>query len=531
MSTSVETDLGRSDRGGMIKAAWVVGAATLLSRVLGLIRDAVLAFLLGATPAADAFFVAFRIPNLVRQLFGEGALASSFVPVYTDVLEKRGRSEAARFSDSLFSVLLMVLVVISAAGVIFAPEVVRTMAYGFTPGSFIHQQTVMLTRWMFPYVLLVCVAAYGMGILNAHRHFLAPSLAPTLLNVSIILFALYVSPRAAEPTLALAWGVLVGGLLQALFQVPSLVSRGVMPRFILPRLTPEIRRVAVMMGPAVLGVAVYQVNILVDTLLASFLPTGSITYLWYGNRMMQFPLGVFGIALATAALPTLSSQVAEGRLGDFTRTVSYSVGLTAFIGFPAALGLVSLRTPIMATLFGRGAFSVSDVAGSASALLFYSLGLPFFIGVKILGRAFFAREDTRVPFLAAIAALICNAVLNLILMGPMLWSGLALATTLASALNFTILAVVFSRREGRGWIGYGLFPEVVRSLAASILMAMVTIFAAGRIPWNELPTTLRALWLLGCVTLGIVVYSAICLALGSQGMKTVKNRILNRKAH
>lgn len=521
--------ISQKESGKVIRAAGVVGGATFVSRVLGLVRDAVMAYLFGATITADAFYVAFRIPNLARQLLGEGALAASFVPVYTDVLEKDGNEEASRFADGLFTLLVIVLVVLSAAFVLFAPLVVRCVAWGFEPGSEAFRQTVVLTRWLSPYMLLVCIAAMGMGILNAHRHFLAPAAAPALLNLSIIVFALTISTRLENPILGVAWGVLAGGLLQIIIQFPPLRNRGVIPRFSRGVMSPGVRRVGIMMGPAALGIAVYQVNMLVDTLLASFLPTGSITYLWYGNRMMQFPLGVFGIALATAALPTLSTQHTEGRTDDFIRTVSLSLGLTAFIGIPAAFGLISLREPIIATLFGRGAFGVHDVSGAASALLFYSTGLPFFISIKILGRAFFAMENTRIPFAAAAAAMVANIFLNLLLMGPMLHSGLALATSIASVLNFGILAVVFSRRVDSSWAGGSLPGEILKSLVSAAVMSTAVTWAASRVVWSDLGTAAGVLGLSGCVLLGIIVYSITALILGCDGMRTVKNRLLDRK--
>ncbi|MCK5352318.1 murein biosynthesis integral membrane protein MurJ, partial [bacterium] len=255
----------------MIREAGVVGGATVVSRVLGLVRDAVMAAIFGATPAADAFFVAFRIPNLMRQLFGEGALASSFVPVYTDILEKKGKKEAGQFASNLFSLLILVLTVLTVLGVLFAPYLVRVIALGFNPGSEVFNLTVLLTRWMLPYMVFICAAAMGMGILNSHHHFLTPAAAPALLNVSIIIAALLVAPGLTVPITALAWGVLVGGVLQLLVQLPPMKRRGVMPGIRIPVLTPEVRRMAIIMGPAVLGVAVYQVNVLVDTLLASFL--------------------------------------------------------------------------------------------------------------------------------------------------------------------------------------------------------------------------------------------------------------------
>ena len=512
----------------IVRAAGVVGGATVISRVLGLVRDAVLAFLFGATPAADAFFVAFRIPNLMRQLFGEGALASSFVPVYTDILEHQGKDEARRFTDGLFTLVFFLLAAISVAGVLLAPTVVRCIAYGFDPGSDQFNLTVLLTRWMFPYTLLICVAALGMGLLNAHRHFLTPALAPALLNVSIIGFAVVISPMLEKPIVAVAWGVLIGGVLQVIIQLKPLHTRESIPRLSAGLMTPGVRRVGAMMVPAALGVAVYQVNMLVDTLLASVLPSGSITYLWYGNRMVQFPLGVFGIALATAALPTLSRQYSEGRREDFTGTVSFALSLTVFIALPAAMGLMILKEPIMATLFGRGAFGAVEVRGAAGALMFYSVGLPFFIGVKILGRAFYAMENTRVPFAAASAAMVVNVLLNLILMGPLLHGGLALATSLSSALNFGILAVVFTRRFRMPLLSGELLKETAKSLVSAVIMSAAVLWAAGQTQWLDVGTGHRIAGLLGCMALGIIVYSVSALIMGSDGIKAVKARFSGR---
>ncbi len=517
-----------SDRRTILRNAGIVGAATVASRVLGLLRDAVLAAMLGASFWADAFFVAFRIPNLSRQLLGEGALSASFVPVYTDVLQKKGEESVKEFSDHLFSLLVLVLTLLTLAGIFFAPWLVRIIALGFDPDSEIFTTTVLLTRWMLPYMIFVCAAALGMGILNSRGHFLTPALAPALLNLSIISFALLVAPSLPVPVVGVAWGVLVGGLLQLLIQYPPMKAMGVLPTFGIPSLTPEVRRVGIMMGPAILGVTVYQLNILVDTVLASFLPTGSITYLWYGNRMMQFPLGVFGIALATAALPTMSRQVSEGRREDFWKTVSFSLGLTAFIGFPAALGLIALREPIMAALFGRGAFGVADVAGAGRALFFYSLGLPFFIGIKILGRAFFARENTKIPFTAASLAFLVNAVLDVVLMGPMGHAGLALATSLASIFNFLFLASSFTRREGVGWMDEDLLKESARAMAAALIMFTVVWAATRGFTWMDLSTLQRVGGLFGCMGLGFGVYFAAALVFGCKGLKTLKNRFLSR---
>jgi putative peptidoglycan lipid II flippase len=514
---STGVSLKQHERGKIVGAAWVVGLATVASRVTGLVRDSLMAFFFGAGPIADAFYVAFRIPNLFRQLFGEGALSASFVPVYTDVLHREGKESAKRFANALFTLLFLVVALVCLLGMACAPQVVKLVALGFKSGSAEYDLAVLLTRWMFPYLLLVCVAALDGGVLNAHDHFFSPAFAPVLLNLAMIAF-LWGSPGLPVPILAAAWGVLAGGVLQMLLQWPPLGKLGVLPRFSRDLFHPGVRRVALMMGPAVLGVTVYQINMVVDTMVASFLPAGSITYLWYGNRLVQFPLGVFGIALATAALPTLSQQYCQGRRGDYFHTISFSLSLTAFVGLPAALGMMALADPIMATLFGRGAFGAADVHGAGTALLFYSVGLPFFIGVKILGRAFYAQEDTRTPFLAAIVAMVTNIVFILLLKGPLAHGGLALATSLASALNFAQLAVIFTRRNGGSWMGHGLIPELVKALFAACAMGAAVMAAANAIAWLAIPALPRIAALVGCMALGVVVYCGVATVFRSEGM-------------
>ncbi len=516
-----------AEKGRLLGAAWVIGAATVVSRVTGLVRDSAMAFFFGAGWVADAFYVAFRIPNLFRQLFGEGALSASFVPVYTDILTREGIESARRFANALLTLMVLVVSGVCLLGMAFAPQVVRVVALGYVPGTPEYDLAVLLTRWMFPYLLLVCVAALDGGVLNAHDRFFAPAFAPVLLNLAMIAF-LWGSPSLPVPILAAAWGVLAGGVLQMLLQWGPLARLRSLPRFSRDLFHPGVRRVALLMGPAVLGVTVYQVNMVVDTMVATFLPGGSITYLWYGNRLVQFPLGVFGIALATAALPTLSRQVSEGRREDYFHTISFSLSLTAFIGFPAALGMMALADPIMAALFGRGAFTAADVHGAGTALVWYSLGLPFFIGVKILGRAFYAQEDTRTPFTAAVVALFSNLGFIFLLKGPLLHGGLALATSLASALNFGQLAVVFTRRNGTAWAGWPLLREGGKSLLASLVMGGACLAAARGIPWMELRTLPRVAALFGCVALGVVVYSAVAALLRCEAMAAVVRRVRAR---
>ncbi len=495
-----------SEAAHITKAAGIVGAATLLSRIFGFVRDLVMAWFFGAGLVADAFFVAFRIPNLLRRLFAEGSLTISFIPVFGECLHKQGREEAFRLARSAWWLLTIILLVVTVLGILVAPVIVRIVAPGFLDSSAKFDLTVLLTRIMFPYIFFIGIVALSMGILNALGHFAAPALAPVLLNIAMIGSMLLISPHLAKPSVGLAMGVIIGGALQLSLQIPVLIRKGFSPFVLGPLYHSGIRRIGLLMTPAVFGAAVYQINILIGTLLASLLPEGSVSYLYYADRLVQFPLGVFAIALATAVLPSLSRQAAAKDMEGLRESFSHALRLVFFITIPAMTGLIVLREPIVGLLFQRGAFDPATTRLTAEALLYYALGLWAFSGVRIVVSAFYALQDTKTPVVVAVISLVVNIVLSILLMGPMRHGGLALATSLASGVNLILLTMALKKRLGR--IGArDMVRSVFRSVACSAVMGttigVVAVWAGpkyGSSSWGML------IWVLGSVVAGSILY-------------------------
>ncbi|MFW5722352.1 MAG: murein biosynthesis integral membrane protein MurJ [Desulfohalobiaceae bacterium] len=452
---------GRSQT--IARNASVVAGATLASRVLGFVRDVIIAGVLGAGPMADAFFVAFRIPNLLRRLFAEGSLTMAFVPVFTRTLRDRGREAAYTLGRSTLAWLLLILGLLTLAALVLAEPMTLLIAPGFTTESEVFAHTVSLVRICFPYIVFISAMALSMGILNSMGHFLMPALAPCLLNLSLIGFGTGAYLLGFSVSTALAWGVLAAGLGQWMLLQPALSRKGFSWRGGWSLTDPGVRRVGVLMLPTVLGAAVYQVNVVLGTVLASFLAQGSISYLYYADRLVQFPLGVFGVAVSTAALPSLSSLASPEQRGEFLKTVRLSLNLTLFISLPATAGLIALNTPIVQVLFGRGEFGEAAVSSTAWALAGYGVGLPAFCCIRSLVSAFYALEDTRTPVLVAIVCLGLYLVTGLWLMGPLDHVGLALATSVSSWANVLLLGWLLRRRFGpwyvwgsKGWKMLGL---------------------------------------------------------------------------
>ncbi len=448
------------------RRAGIFGFYTLISRILGLVRDSVVAYFFGTRAAADAFYVAFRIPNLLRRLLAEGSLTMAFVPVFTEYL-KQSRAEGKKVADIVFTYLSMLLALITILGILFAPSIVKVIAYGFegTPDKL--ALTVYLTRLMFPYIFLVSLMALAMGILNTLKIFGAPAASPIFLNLGIIAGAAFLSRFFAEPTVGLAIGVLIGGVLQLLLQIPWLACEGMIPRFNFDWRHPALKRIGLIMLPSVYGGAVYQVNVLVITLLASFLPTGSVSYLWYADRVNEFPLGLFAVAVATATLPTLSDHAAENRLQDFKNVLNYGLRIALTESIPAMIGIWLLAEPIVRILFERGEFGAASTAGTVGALRFFALGIPFITGVRNIVPAFYALKDAKTPVYVATVALAANAICSLLLMGPMKHMGLALSMAIAAAVNFVLLIYIFRRKMGPIG-GRVLAKSVVRTTIACI---------------------------------------------------------------
>ena len=471
------------DHQSVAQAAGLIGAATFSSRVLGFIRDMVLARFFGATPAADAFFVAYRIPNLLRELFAEGSMSSAFIPVFTEYLTRRTKADTRDLASAVFTTLLTILTGLTLLGVVLSPAIVWLLAPGFHQDPEKLTLTTVLTRIMFPYLIFISLAALAMGVLNSVRAFAAPAFSPVLFNVCIISFAVLVSPMMEEPIYAVALGVIVGGLAQFLMQIPSLCRRGLMFRWRFEPRHPGVKRIGRLMVPSLLGMSVTQINITVSTVLASFF-AGGPTYLFYGMRLIQFPLGIFGVALATAILPTLSAQAARGALDELRTTLGFGLRMILFIIFPAMVGLILLRHPIVHLFFEHGHFTAADTSATALAVLCYAVGLWAFAGVRIIVAAFYSMQDTKTPAWSAAGAVVANILLSFVFMQYFQHAGLALATAVASMLNGLTLVVVLNRRLGGvDWASVG--RTAVRVVGATVPVALACLWIASLAVWSH----------------------------------------------
>ena len=490
----------------ILKAAGVVGAATLLSRILGYIRDAVIAWYFGAGHSSDAFIAAFRIPNLLRKLFGEGAISNAFIPVLTDYLTENGQDEGLRLARSALFVMSILLVVLSICGILLAPLIVKVVAPGFlsSPGKI--PLTVTLTRIMFPYIFFIGLVALCMGILNVFGHFAAPALAPVLLNLAMICSVIFICPYLSNPVIGLAIGVIIGGILQLGLQLPFMIRKGLILRPKGKLFHPGLKKIGVLMLPVIFGGAVYQVNVLIGGLLGSMLKEGSVSYLYFADRLVQFPLGIFAIAAATAVLPSLSRQAAGNDVDALKDTFGYAVRLIIFLTIPSMVGLIILREPIVALLFQRGEFSSLATQLTAQALLYYAMGLGAFSAVKIVAATFFALKDTRTPVVMALVSIVANIVLGVILMRPLAHGGLALATSLASILNLGLLVQALRSKLGSlGW--RSIMRSAYRTLLNAGFMGIVVWGAVFVfIPPQGAAVLELLLGLIGCILTGLIVY-------------------------
>jgi putative peptidoglycan lipid II flippase len=494
----------RTEEHQVVRALGSIGAATLASRLLGFVRDMVIALTFGAGGVTDAFVVAFRIPNMLRRLLGEGALSTAVIPVFTDYAVKRPRGEFARMFRAVLAAALAVLGVTTLCGVLAAPLVLRLIAPGFGGDSAQGALAVLLTRVMFPYLLLVGLGALAMGALNTYGRFFASALGPALLNVGIIGAVLLLARRLDPPILSLAIGVLVGGVAQLLIQVPGLRSLGLLVRPSLELGHPALGRVARLLLPAAFGLAAVQVTVFVNTLLASLLPTGSISFLYYADRVMEFPLGIFGIALASASLPAMSRAAARGDHAGVGTTLTFALGLSCYVTIPATVGLLALRTPIVRLLFERGEFTPADTAATVQALVGYTLGLVAFSGARIVAQSFYAAQAPAVAVKLGLWSVAVNVVAALTLMRPLGHTGLALASSIAAWVNFACLVWVARARFG-GPDPRALAVSLARTTIASLVLAA---FCAGVLQlWpSSASRAVEAAWLGATIAAGALVF-------------------------
>jgi putative peptidoglycan lipid II flippase len=505
----------------MLKSTVITGSMTLLSRISGLIRDKVFSFAFGSEPVMDAFFVAFKIPNLLRRFFAEGAFSQAFVPVLAEARERGARASVRELVGSAAGTLAGVLFGVTLVGVVAAPLLIYVFAPGFDAADGRRAMAVTMLRWTFPYLMFISLAALAGAVLNTYRRFAVPAFTPLLLNLVLITFAGWIAPGSADPGRVLAIGVFVAGLVQLGFQLPFVMRLGVFGR---PRWAwrdSGVRRILTLMLPVMLGSTVAQINILFDTLIATLLAAGSVSWLYYSDRLVEFPLGVFGIALATVILPALSSHHARASTEDFSRTLDWALHLVVLIALPAAVGLFMLAEPLIATIFYGGAFTAGDVTMAGWSLMAFAPGLIAFVLVKVLSPGYFARQDTRTPVRIAIRALALGMVLNVVLVYAALqtaWApphaGLAAATSLSAMFNAGALLSGLLRERvyepRRGWPRF-----LVQVVVSCTVMALIIHLLRERFgDWVALTVTERISALGVCVVVPMIVFVMACLVVG-----------------
>lgn len=499
---------------GLLGSGLVVSAMTFISRILGLIRDIVIATLVGAGGAADAFFVAFKIPNFLRRLFAEGAFNQAFIPVLAEYAERKSRAEVRRLNNAVAGCLGLSLVALTSLAVLAAPLLVWVFAPGFASDPEKQAMTVDMLRITFPYLLLISLTAFAGSILNTYNRFAIPAFTPVLLNVSLIASAIFLSSWAGSSAEALAWGVLIAGIVQLAFQLPFLAREGLLPTPVPDWKHSGVRRILKLMAPALFGVSVSQINLLLDTLLASFLTDGSVGWLYYADRLVELPLGVFGIAIATVILPTLSRQHAAADKEKFSQLLDWAVRMVLMIGLPAALALVLLAEPLLITLFQYGAMTALDVEMAALALRAYALGLLAFMLIKVLAPGYFARQNTRTPVRIGIKAMAANMLFNLLLIIPLAHAGLALATAASAFLNAGLLARGLRKEGILQWMpGWGRFALQI-AFALLLMVALLLWLSPATAVWLEWSISERILRLALLVILGGGLYGLALIAAG-----------------
>jgi len=512
-----------SEKREVTRAAGRMSAATMISRVLGYVRDMLFAAFFGATASMDAFLVAFRIPNLLRELFAEGSMSAALVPVLTETQEREGREAADLLARVVFTFILSVVGGITALGIISAPAIVTLVAPGFLDDPEKFRATVLLTRVMFPFLLFVSLAAFSMGMLNTRGVFFLPALAPAVLNVVTIAVVAALASRVRPPVMAAALGFSFGGLVQFLFQIPALLKAGFSLRLLFSFSHRGLRTILRRTLPVILSMSTSQINIFVTTILASFLATGSITYLFYGMRLIHLPIGIFGVAMATAVLPSLSRLYVKDEHDEFRETFSHALRLLLFLTIPAMAGLVSLRTPIVITLFQRGEFDAQGTSGTATALFYYSLGIASMVGVRLLASTFYARGNTKTPVKIAVIGMTSNIALSLLLIGPLKHGGLALANALAATIQFVLLGVFLRRDVGRLDLTR-IYRSVLKTLCAAGAMCVPALYVSRLSLWTAGGTALRVGTLAASIGFCLAIYIGVARALGSEELPAVLER-------
>jgi putative peptidoglycan lipid II flippase len=498
----------------LLKALATISSMTLLSRILGFVRDTVIARVFGAGLMTDAFFVAFKTPNLLRRLFAEGAFSQAFVPILGEYKSRRGADETRQLVDRVTGMLALALALVTAVGVVAAPVIVYVSAPGFAAVPDKFQLTIQMLRITFPYIFFISLVALSGAILNMYSRFSVPAFTPVLLNLSFIGFAVLGAPYFDPPVLALAWAVFFGGVLQLAFQIPFLMRLRLLPRLTLHFRDEGVWRVIRQMGPAVFGVSIGQVSLLINMVFASFLVTGSVSWLYYADRLMEFPTGLLGVALGTILLPSLSRHHATRSAGEYSQLLDWGLRVTLLLAVPAAAALALLAMPLVATLFHYGAYSVNDAYNTRSAVVAYSAGLVGLIMVKVLAPGFYARQNIMTPVKIALLTLGATQVMNFVFVWQLKHAGLALAISLGACLNAALLyrqlrrAAIYAPEPG-----WGRF--LIKLAVAACLMSAVLWTAAGSADsWLAAGGAARVARLAWIIAAGGFVYLAALWVLG-----------------
>lgn len=478
---------------------------TMNSRVFGFIRDIVTAQIFGATAEFDAFLVAFKIPNFMRRLFAEGSFSQAFVPVLS-VYQKQQPQEINRFLAAMSGTLGVVLIAVTILGVIFAPVLIRIFAFGFETRGPRYELAVTMLRITFPYLMLISLTAFSGAILNTFSRFWVTAFTPVFLNICMIAAAIWWAPEFSEPIIALAWGVFIAGIIQFFFPLPFLKRLHLFPRPYVNFKDPGVRRVLKLMVPALFGVSVSQINLLLDTLFASFLVVGSLSWLNFSDRLMEFPLGVFGVAISTVILPFLSRHHATESEKDFSLTIDWALRFVLLIGLPSSLLLIIISGPLLSTLFQHGKFDSYAVIMAQKSLMMFAIGLTPFMLIKILAAGFYAKQNMRTPVRIGIIAMVSNMIFNILLIWPLAHAGIALATSLSAFINMGLLYYFLQKKKiyqpRTGW-GFFLF----RLLMANSLLALWLYFSAGDLQWwLTHPGLLRVKHLIFILTFSFIIY-------------------------
>ncbi|OGS46056.1 MAG: murein biosynthesis integral membrane protein MurJ [Elusimicrobia bacterium RIFOXYD2_FULL_34_15] len=496
---------------------------TMFSRILGYLRDMLVGWLFGAGLYADAFYAAQRIPNLFRRLLGEGSLSSSFVPVFTDYISTKDEEESKKLFSVVFTTLLFTLLVVTLIGIVFAPQLTRIIAYGFEKNPDKLALTISLTRLMFPALLFACIAAFLLAVLNSLKSFFIPAVSPAVLSVAEIVFILGIARFILKESQikGLAIAVLVGGLLQFLIMMPSIKKHGFSFKPILNFNHPGLKQIFYLMIPAMWGISIDQVNAFIDTIFASFLKEGSVTALYYSNRVMQLPLALFGIAVASVSLPLMSASVSKKNIDDMKDMLAFSIKISSLAIFPSLMGLIILGKPMIKLLFEHGRFDSNATLITNSALFFYALGLPAFGYVKIFAGGFYSLKETRIPVKVATLCMITNVFLNAILMRPLGVGGLALATSISSWLNASLLYMFLRKRIG-SFGSRKIFFSLVKITVATLTMGLVCYILSNYV-FSSL-----ALNVFGTIIISFLTYLFMTKLLKIKEMKSVMS-VLKRE--